>query len=853
MKKKSIFLLIILQSVLFSAFSQIKEIHENNIPFSTDTSHITIWNGEEYIPFFIKGMNLGVAIPGKFPGEIQVTTKAQYSQWFNLIKDAGYNCIRLYTLHNPYFYEVLDSFNNQNIQNPLYFFQGVWLEEELEGYNQDLYFLSDFFSNEIEENIDCVHGNRIIPARLGKAWGEYTVDASEWLIGYIIGRETQPNELLVTNENHASISNFIGNHLSIMGCSASEAWVTARLNHTIDYENQNYENQHPVSYSSWPTLDPFEHVDEMNEWEDTVSLDLANIDKSNAPAGVFISYHAYPYYPDFISEEIQYQQFSDIYGQNSYLGYITNLKNHYNNFPLIIAEYGVPSSWGVAHYTTNGMNHGGQNQVEQGETDIRLLKNIETADCGGGIQFSWMDEWFKRTWITDPIDYLTDRRVLWHNVTAAEQNFGVIEFKISNEFETLGNYLNTNDITEIKASADYTFLYLTLKISEPFVNLDEMWIGLDTYDATLGESILPDGNTITNRAEFALHITNYEAKLYVTEAYDLFGIWHGTSADNQLYHSIATDGSPWNLVRWKNNNGDEDVQYIGNMKVNQSFFPASSEDAITVYNDSITIRIPWSLIQFVDPSEFVVFDDNRSTPEPESRTSDGISFSIFYKDFSTETSRFLWEPWNTALNVTENQKTSYLICKNRLSEFNIPAFAVSDSINTENQSTIVVSNDNGILTNDFDMDGNYFEAFLLETTPNGILDLNIDGSFTYSPNSDFSGIDVFSYCLYDGYDLSNSANVYLYVENPSNIIAEKVLYNNSEIQIFPNPVHDFINLNSDCNIIDIQIFNSEGKQIFTSKVESESFNLDISTFKSGIYFVKIVTFENTSLKKIIKN
>lgn len=40
------------------------------------------------------------------------------------------------------------------------------------------------------------------------------------------------------------------------------------------------------------------------------------------------------------------------------------------------------------------------------------------------MQFAWIDEWFKRTWITDPIDYLGERRPLWHNATAAEQNFG---------------------------------------------------------------------------------------------------------------------------------------------------------------------------------------------------------------------------------------------------------------------------------------------------------------------------------------------------------------------------------------------------------------------------------------------
>ncbi len=102
------------------------------------------------------------------------------------------------------------------------------------------------------------------------------------------------------------------------------------------------------------------------------------------------------------------------------MGYLNALKQHYNKVPLIIAEFGASSAWGVAHYAQNGIHHGGADEQEQGRHNIRLLRNILTAGCGGGIQFALMDEWFKRTWITDPLDNDVERRVLWHNVTAAE-------------------------------------------------------------------------------------------------------------------------------------------------------------------------------------------------------------------------------------------------------------------------------------------------------------------------------------------------------------------------------------------------------------------------------------------------
>jgi hypothetical protein len=183
-------------------------------PFSADNTNLTIWNGSEYIPFFIKGINLGVAVPGTFPGEM-AATMSDYSKWFKEIKDAGFNCIRVYTLHFPRFFEALNSYNKANPQNPLLFLQGVWLEEELPGYKNDLYFLSNAFRQEIEENIDCVHGNRIIPSRVGKAYGSYTTDISKWCLGYIIGREVYPIEVNTTNALNSLIDKYEGHYFII--------------------------------------------------------------------------------------------------------------------------------------------------------------------------------------------------------------------------------------------------------------------------------------------------------------------------------------------------------------------------------------------------------------------------------------------------------------------------------------------------------------------------------------------------------------------------------------------------------------------------------------------------------------
>jgi len=262
--------------VLTIILAQLSTIYGQSVPYSTNSKHLSIWNGKQYVPFFIKGTNLGVSIPGTFPGEL-AATRHDYAKWFTQIKAAGFNCIRLYTLHYPRFYEVLDSFNLANQHNPLLYMQGVWLNEKFKDYNNNLFNVTDSFRTEIAENVDCVHGNRFIPERKGKAYGLYKTDASKWCLAYIIGREVYPEEILTTNSSNSSITSFSGNHFSIDGVHGSEVWFTSNLDYLVAYENTNYQTQRPVSVSSWPTLDPLAHPEEPNTYEDLATIDLSGI------------------------------------------------------------------------------------------------------------------------------------------------------------------------------------------------------------------------------------------------------------------------------------------------------------------------------------------------------------------------------------------------------------------------------------------------------------------------------------------------------------------------------------------------------------------------------------------------
>ena len=81
---------------------------------------------------------------------------------------------------------------------------------------------------------------------------------------------------------------------------------------------------------------------------------------------------------------------------------------------------------------------------------------------------------------------------------------------------------------------------------------------------------------------------------------------------------------------------------------------------------------------------------------------------------------------------------------------NILPVAVADRYNFAPHATSLVVNTSGVLANDIDPDGlGLVQANLITSVSNGVLSLNNDGTFAYSPHSGFSGIDKFTYTAQD--------------------------------------------------------------------------------------------------------
>jgi ELWxxDGT repeat protein/VCBS repeat-containing protein len=83
---------------------------------------------------------------------------------------------------------------------------------------------------------------------------------------------------------------------------------------------------------------------------------------------------------------------------------------------------------------------------------------------------------------------------------------------------------------------------------------------------------------------------------------------------------------------------------------------------------------------------------------------------------------------------------------------------VNDSYVTTINRTLTVpgAGNSGVLANDTDVDGNTLAVFPVSLPTHGNLLLNNDGSFTYTPNANYQGVDFFTYQADDGFVNSNN-------------------------------------------------------------------------------------------------
>lgn len=141
------------------------------------------------------------------------------------------------------------------------------------------------------------------------------------------------------------------------------------------------------------------------------------------------------------------------------------------------------------------------------------------------------------------------------------------------------------------------------------------------------------------------------------------------------------------------------------------------------------------------------------------------------------------------------------------------------------------------------------------TNLDGLINLNVLGGNTRIRDNnsllDFCGIQTY---------VTNYSNVFEVTGNGYNPTQQDVINNNcstlsiesfqnNQVQIYPNPTTDFINIKTNDPITKVELYSLQGQKVNASFSNN---TVDVQDIASGVYFLKIKTTKGELVKKIIK-
>lgn len=653
-----------------------------------------------WICTFLKGVNMGLTLPTTDLSNPNIPYDT-YMEWFAQIAAMHANTVKVYTVMNPDFYNALYDYDKKHATNPLYLLQGIWFNENDMTAVGDAYGaggkIVQEFKRAAHETVDIVHGNSRDTSYGTLENAVYAKDVSSYTVGFVMGLEWTSDFVIATNKNHPRQNTYQGSYLQTQGASPFEAFLCEEGDALIDYETTHYHAQHPVAFLNWSTTDALTHSNEPFPEEDAVSVDTEHIHATASyAAGLFAAMDIYPYYPEFLNHQKEYVAYHDPEGKsNPYRAYLRDLHKQYS-VPVVVAEFGVSTSRGIAHKSAMGYNQGGVSETAQGKMDLSMMQDIAREQYAGAMIFSWQDEWFKQTWNT--VKYAPEdvsQRTM--NEQSAEQHYGILAYepgKTESVSYPDGDVNEWNGERPVSTNADATlymkedegYLYLMGRVNNGFsFDKDELAVGIsltgrgskqaDTYRLSFSQPV-----------DFLLVLNGKNNTRLLTDAYDdLF--YYQYCVTKQVFS--ASQGIPlqnsgvFNPIRMFLSN--EIVLPVNGQRIAPQSYEAgklrfgntnpksSSYDSLADFdfaNQTFEVRIPWYLLNVLNPAEQVQIGDFYSDHHVTTENFDAIGIGAA-KITSAETSMDItsvsFTGW-TASSFHARLKQSYSILAQGLTQ-----------------------------------------------------------------------------------------------------------------------------------------------------------------------------------------
>ena len=566
----------------------------------TDADTIYMERDGQYEPFEIRGVNLGVGIPGEWATDYAID-KQTYLRWFGWIQEMGANTIRVYTILHDDFYNAFYEYNTGRVQQglePLWLIHGVWVNDYTQNSHRDAYD-DDFLQTLLDDCrtvVDILHGKKSLSLGYGLGSGSYRKDVSPWVIGYILGVEWEDVTVAYTNEKYPERASYSGTYMyTTADATPFEAMLCQVGDKIIEYETERYKQQRLVAFSNWPTTDPFLYPAAItNFFMKCAQVDVEHIKTTDAfLSGHFASYHVYPYYPDYMnyvlnpveiqdtdplwddeqnnmtiyhSNGVSYktalsgneqEDYYDSTGRvNTYYAYLKMLNRHHT-IPVVISEYGVSTGRGMAQRDINtNRNQGHMSEQEQVEAIISCYEDIMAAGSAGSCVFTWQDEWFKRTWNTmHAVDL--DKTPYWSDYQTNEQYFGLLSFDPG---ETESVCYVDGDVSEwgeddivlsqsggsLSMKYDEKFIYFYAEQAGYDPETDTLYIPIDTTPQSGSTYCENYGITFDRPCDFVIRINGRDnSRVVVQERYEVMrAMFMHETEDEDAYLDVPNPDSP---------------------------------------------------------------------------------------------------------------------------------------------------------------------------------------------------------------------------------------------------------------------------------------------------------------------
>lgn len=661
----------------------------------TKGKDIYIVKNDKWEKLEIVGVGLDSTKPGAFPSE-NLVNEEDYLRWIKDIYDMGANCIKVSNLMGANFYKALDKFNKDK-KNPIYLMQGIYFDEKLlkNGKDPQGSKASSAFKDNIKLVVDSVHGN---PYNKEKPdiLQVYKTDISKYVIGYSLGIQFAKHDLIYT-EIMNNKKPYDGKYMyTDKNSSSFESYLAKMGDYAVDYEFSTYKKQSLISFIGTSAHHIASSVENPNKKNILSSKDINEefknfIDVEDIKAkralktGIVASYNIYPSYTEL-------KEYDGNIGK-----YFEDINKHYS-IPVIIGEIGVPSSRSGGDFNEN-IDKGYITEQEQGKALVDIYKAVKKSKLAGCFIFEFQDSWYSSSWNTKD-NKILDRSAYWSDAQTYSQSFGLMTFEPGRLKVTpypddkLNEWSEKNVISKEKdyslsMQSDEKYLYFMIKSSDKTsLKKDDIYIDLDITPKSGSKKSTQYGLQFDNPVDFIIKINDQgNSMVMAQEYYNGFDFYENKSLyekrpdlikhtpDMDYFSPIYIETRPKMFIKSQGETKEKVTYETGKLTKGNSNPESKDFNSAADYymgNDYVEVRIPWALLNFMDPSTKQIADDFYENFKTKPMKINDINVGVIIKENEKVITRIKSTPYKlngwSVPKYHERLKKSYYILKEELSK-----------------------------------------------------------------------------------------------------------------------------------------------------------------------------------------